>query len=178
MVWSVEGFAVSTRSRRNRWGQSVSRDAEPRSYSRARTRRRRAPTHDSRIDRRGRRYATNPGRSRLRHRNAVREGIETFSRTQRRTMSKAWASKQTAFFSAASNALQNSELANCKLFRRGRALRIYVRGNLTRCETHRPCAANASAFDRVELRSVCYFCALLNCVSLPTARENVFSSIK
>ena len=178
MVWSVEGFAVSTRSRRNRWGQSVSRDAEPRSYSRARTRRRRAPTHDSRIDRRGRRYATNPGRARLRHRNAVREGIEAFSRTQRRTMSKAWASKQTAFFSVASDASQNPELANCKVFRRGRALRIYVRGNLTHRETHPPFDGNASAFDRVELRSVCYFCALLNCVSLPTAQENIFSSIK
>src|SRR5262249_10587645 len=115
-------------------------------------------------------------RSRLRHRNAVREGIETFSRTQRRTMSKAWASKQTAFFFGASNALQNLELANCKIFRRGRALRIYVRGNLTRCETHLACDTNASTFDRVELRSVCYFCALLNCVSLQTARENVFSS--
>src|SRR5262249_55682999 len=89
---------------------------------------------------------------------------------------KAWASKQTAFFFGASNALQNLELANCKVFRRGRALRIYVRGNLTRCETHLACDTNASTFDRVELRSVCYFCALLNCVSLQTARENVFSS--
>ena len=169
---------MSTRSRRNRWGQSVSRDAGPHSHSRASTRRRRASTHDTRIDRRSRRYATNPGRSRLRHRNAVREGIETFSRHAARTKSKAWASKQTAFFSVTSNALQNLEPANCKVFRRGGALRIYVRENLTRRETYLPCDTNASVFDRVELRSVCYFCALLNCVSLQTARENVFSSTK
>ena len=107
---------MSTRSRLNRLGQSVSRHADPQSQSRACTRRR-ASAHDTRIDRRGRRCAANPARSPLRHRKVVREGADAYSHHARRTMSKAWATDQTYFFLAGSEASQESSETNCKVFR-------------------------------------------------------------
>src|SRR6266566_2370363 len=83
--------------------------------------RRRAPAHDTRIECRGRRCTTNPARSALRHRKVVREGADAYSRHARRTMSKAWATDQTSFFLAGSDASQESSETNCKVFRGGAA---------------------------------------------------------
>ncbi len=77
----------------------------------------RPPTQGTRVGGRGQWRATNPGRSRLRHRKGGREGAEAFCRHARGGKSKARANIRASLFIATSESLRLPEAENCKVFR-------------------------------------------------------------